>query len=352
MCGKWLAGLVVYQLFCITMVSTDKHLSVYFFDCLYGSSYTLIYSFYSFDCSIFHTGMSYHIRICEVDDDHVIFVRLDCIYQFVTYFVCTHLRFQIISSNFRGFNKDSVLSFVRFFNTTVEEESYMSIFFSLGDTCLSHIMSCKIFTKCILNLLFVESYDLVRNRLIVIGKAYISQIQSLFSFKSFESIVTECSCDFTGTVRTEVKEYDRVFILNGCYRFAVFFNNSRKYKFVCLVIIIRCLNSLSCISTFYADTFCQSIICQLYTIPAVISVHCIVTTGNNTDLAHSDFFHLCLQGFDKALSGSRRCITSVQEAMHINFFQSFFFSQFQQTIQMSVMAVNTTIRKKSHKMKG
>ena len=42
MSSPWLTGLIIYKLFCITVVSADKELSVNLFDCLYSLSYTLV----------------------------------------------------------------------------------------------------------------------------------------------------------------------------------------------------------------------------------------------------------------------------------------------------------------------
>ena len=51
MSSPWLTGLIIYKLFCITVVSADKELSVNLFDCLYSLTNTLINSLNSLDCS-------------------------------------------------------------------------------------------------------------------------------------------------------------------------------------------------------------------------------------------------------------------------------------------------------------
>ena len=163
-------------------------------------------------------------------------------------------------------------------------------------------MSRKIFTKCILKKYFVERNLFVLNCFIIICKADISKIQFLSSFEAFEFIITECSCDLTCTVWTEVKEYYRIFVLDLCNRLSVFLNNCRKDEFICLIIIIGSLNCCCCVCTFDTFTFCQSFVCKFYTIPAIISVHCIVTSGNNTDLSNTDFFHLGFQLFNEFFS--------------------------------------------------
>ena len=350
MSGPWFACLIVDQLLCVTVVSTYEHLSVNFFEGFYCSAYAAVNSLDCFYCCSLYTGMTNHIRVCKVDDDHIVFVRFDRIYKFVADFRCAHFRLKIIGSNLRRFYKDSVLTFVWLFHTTVEEERNVSIFLCLSDTNLCHIMSCKVFAKCILKKYFVEGNQFVLDCLIIVCKTYICEVKFLCSLEAFELVIAECSGDLTCTVRTEVEEYNGIFVLNGCNRFAVFFDYSRKYEFICLVSIVGSLNCCCSVCAFDAFAFCQCFVCKLYTIPAVISVHCIVTSGNNTDLTNTDFFHLCFKLFDEFFTGCRRSVTSVKEAMYINFLKSLSFSHLKQCIEMSIVAVYTTIGKKSHEV--
>ena len=207
MSSPWFTCLIIDQLFCITMIRTDKHLSVNFLQCFYSFTYAFIYSLNSLDCSSFHTCMSNHIRICKIDHDHIIFISFDGLNQFFAYLRSAHLRLKIIGCNLRRFHKDSVFTFVWLFYTTVKEEGYMGIFLCLSNTGLGHIMCCQIFSKCVLQLNLMESYQLVLDGIIIICKAYKSYMRSCFSLKAFKLIITECSCDLTGTVRTEIKEH-------------------------------------------------------------------------------------------------------------------------------------------------
>ena len=278
MSGEWFSCLIIYQLLTVSVVSTDKHLTVNFFQSVNSASYALVNNFYCFNCCCFHTGMSNHIRVSEVDDNHIIFVGFDRIYQFVTHFVCTHLRFKIVGCYLRGFNQDSVFALVRLFHTTVEEEGNVCIFFCLSDTSLCHVMSCQVLAECVFDLLFYECYQFVSDSFIVIGEAYKSYIQFFLTCETFKIIIAECSCDLTGTVRTEVEEYNGIFILHGCNRFTLFFDNGRQNELICLFCIVGSLYSFCSICSFYAFTLCHCFECQFYTIPTVISIHCIVTS--------------------------------------------------------------------------
>ena len=304
--------LIVDHLLCISVVCTDKEHAVYFLDCFYSSSYTLVNCLNSLYSSRDHTCMSYHIRVCKIDDNDIILTGTDGCIQLLRYFRCTHLRLQIISCNSWRLYKYSVLILVWLFHTTVEEECNMSIFLCLSGTKLLQTICSKILAKCILDLLLLESDDLVRDRLIVILEAYICQWQlSTLTLKSCKLICTECSCDLTRTVWTEVKEDNRIVCLYSCNRLSICLDNSRKNKLICLIICIRICNCLYWICSLYALAIYHSCISFLYTIPVVITIHCIVTTGNTCDLTDSDLLHLVNECCNIILTRCWRCISTI-----------------------------------------
>ena len=243
---EWLTCLLVDQLLCISVVSADEHLSVYFFQSLYSLSYTLINCFYSLDRSFLNTCMSYHVRVCKVDHDHIIVLRLDRSNKLVTYFVSAHLRFQVISSNLRGFHKDSVLSLIRLFYSTIEEECYVSIFLCLCNTSLFQSVICKELSKCIRNRFFYECNHLILDCRIILCEAYECSLHSVSSFKSVKTVITECSCELSCSVRTEVEEYNRIIFFDCCCCSTVFCYNKWYYELVCYILIVGSLNSCCC----------------------------------------------------------------------------------------------------------
>ena len=74
---KGCAGLIVDELLCVTVVSADEQLAVHLFDGVYRLAYAAVYDFDGLDGCLLHTGMTYHIRVCKVDDDHIVFLGLD-----------------------------------------------------------------------------------------------------------------------------------------------------------------------------------------------------------------------------------------------------------------------------------
>ena len=294
--------------------------------------------------------MTNHIRVGEVDDDHIIFLRFDCCNKLLANFRSAHLWLQVVSRNLRGLHKDSVLALVWLLNATVEEEGYVSIFLCLSDTCLSHVVSCKVLAECVVKLNLVECNQLISNGVIVICEAYICEVKAFLSCETCKFVIAECSCDLTCTVRTEVEKYNRIFIRNNGNWFAIFLNDCWKNEFVCLAVVIGCLYSLSCVGSLNTLALGKCVVSKLNTIPAVVTVHCVITSGNNTNLTYAKLIHLRLELLDISFSGSRRGVTAVQEAVYINFIKSLFLSHFKKTKKVSNVAVNTTIRKKTHEV--
>ena len=223
----------------------------------------------------------------------------------------------------------------------------MRILLCLCDTCLFHAMGSQEFTECIADGYLMESHIFVRDSRVILCEAYIGQIQSLLSCETCKLLITEGSRDLTRPVRTEIKEDDRIFVPDDPYRLAVFYNGCRLYKFVSLLCRIGVLDSAYRALCLLALSLSHNIVGSLHTIPAVVTVHSIVTSHNGCHLANTQLFHLVIELFDIFFSCCGRSVTSVQEAVYKYFGKTFSLSQLQNTIHMGIMAVHTTVRKKS-----
>ena len=80
MSSKRLSCLIINQLFCISMVCTDEHLSIHFLDRLYCSADAFIDSYNCFDRRCLHSSVSHHVWVCKVDNNHIIFLRANCLH--------------------------------------------------------------------------------------------------------------------------------------------------------------------------------------------------------------------------------------------------------------------------------
>ena len=168
----------------------------------------------------------------------------------------------------------------------------MCIFLCLGDTGLGLSMSCQILTEGIVKFYFLKCNDGIRDGCIILSETYVGQIQLLLSCKSIKLICTECSGDLSCTVRTEVEKDHGIFILNGCYRLAIFHDNARFYELIMYFFFVRVCHCTYRTLSRNTFAFGQRLVSQLYAIPAVITVHCIITAHNGSNLTNADLFHL------------------------------------------------------------
>ena len=187
----------------------------------------------------------------------------------------------------------------------------MSIFLCLCDSCLFHTVCCKIFAKCIFQFYLLECNFFVWNGCVIFCEADISNILSCASLETIKLIHTECSCELTCTIRTEIKENNCVLIFDRSTRFPILCDGCWNEELICHIFCIRCFHSCYCALSSFSLASGQHFVCFLHTIPSVITIHCVVTSGNRCDLANTNFFHLSFQFFDELFTGSRSSITSV-----------------------------------------
>ena len=169
----------------------------------------------------------------------------------------------------------------------------MCIFLCLGDSCLCHIVCCKKFAKCIRDAFFYKCNHFIWNCLIILCKTYISSLDTFSSVKSVKIIRTECSGDFSCSIRAEIKEDHRISVFYSCNRCTVFCHYKWYYEFVSYFFVVRSLDSFCCWCCCVTFAACKCCVCFFYTVPTVVTVHCIVTSGNTCNFTYTDFFHLC-----------------------------------------------------------
>ena len=343
MCGPRLSGLIVDQLLCVAVVCSDEHLSANLKERVNDSSDTVVYCFDRLDGCLFHSGMSDHVGICEVGDDNVILAGLDRLYETVADFRSAHLRLKVVGGNLRALDKDAVLARIRLFNAAVEEEGDMRILLGLGNTCLSHVVLCEEFAEGLCDLNLRECDLLVRDRYVIIGEACIEDLLSRSSVKLIEIIDAEAAGDLSCTVRTEVEENDGVAILDGGDRLAVFHDYSRNHEFVSdalLIGILDCLHAGGCRNAFAEG---ERSVCFLYALPAVVTVHSVISSGDHAELAYADLIHLILQLLREISAALGRSVAAVKESMYKDLVQSVPLCHLKQSVHMGIVAVNTAV---------
>ena len=348
MCGPGLTGLIVDQLLSVAVIRCDEHLSADLQDGVNDSSDTRVNGLDRLDGRRLDACMSDHIRVREIGDDHIILTGLDRLYEAVTDFRSTHLRLQVVGCNLRALDKDAVLTRIRFFNTAVEEERDMSVFLSLRDTGLRHVVLCKILAEGLRDLHLRECDLLVRDRYIIIGEAGIEDLLPRSSVKLVKIILdAEAAGDLTCAVRTEVEEDDGIAVLDGRDRLAVFHDYCRNNELVRNALLVRILDRLYAGSRRNAFTQRQRTVCLLNAVPAVVAVHRVISSGDHAKLTDADLIHLVLQLLRKLYTTLGRSITTVKESMYKDLIQPVSLRHLKQRVHMGVVAVDTAIGQQS-----
>ena len=168
----------------------------------------------------------------------------------------------------------------------------MGIFLCLSNSRLSLPVGSKELTESIPDRLFLECDKFVRNRLIVVDEADICGLDPLRSRKSCKLVITECAGHLSCAVRAEVEEDHGIVVPD---RISIFpCHDSRNNELIRLSIIVGRLDQFRRGCSLIALTRCQCLIRKLHTVPAVITVHRIVTSHNGCHLADTELFHLLL----------------------------------------------------------
>ena len=120
----------------IAVVGDDNHFVVGCFSGFDSVFYAVVDGFYCFFDSFVDAGVTYHVAICVVNDDEIVFFALDGLNEFVFYFICTHFGLEVVGGYFGGSNKDAFFTLVGSFATAIEEECYVGIFRCFGNVKL------------------------------------------------------------------------------------------------------------------------------------------------------------------------------------------------------------------------
>ena len=191
------------------MIRAQEQLPVHREQCVDRFADTLVDCLDRLDRRLQNSGMADHIRICKVDDDHVILLRLDRLHQLIRHLIRAHLRLQIVGRDLRRIDKNAVLARIRSLYAAVKEEGDVRVLLRLGDARLRLAVRRQIFAERIGQGNLLECYGLVRDRHIVLGEAYICRLLSAApALKAGKIIAAERAGDLSRTVRAEIIKDD------------------------------------------------------------------------------------------------------------------------------------------------
>ena len=225
--------------------------------------------------------MAYHITVGEVHYDEIIFVFVDSSHQFIFYFVSAHFRFQVVSSYFRRRNEDTVFLVKRSFTSTVEEERHVSILFRFSDMKLAHTLSRKILTQSVSHIFFVEQDMYTFERSVIRSHTVILQSRNGVHACFRHILLSQHNGQLFGTVVTIVEEDYHVTFFDCSVDIGIYNRLDKFVRHTFIVRFLHCLNHIGCLLSF---TVHQQIVCFFYTFPTFVTIHCVITTDDGSDL--------------------------------------------------------------------
>ena len=145
------------------MVGGKKHYPAHFNGAVSHSAHAVIDSLDRFDGSLEYAGVSYHIAVCEIEYNNIVFSAFNRFAYLVAYLVRAHFRLKVIGRDLRGIDKYPVFSLKRNLSAAVKEEGYMRVFLGFRDTKLRKSVFGKILAERIFKRLRLESYFNIRH---------------------------------------------------------------------------------------------------------------------------------------------------------------------------------------------
>ena len=340
MCRKHILCFRIYHLVCISVVCGDANDAALCLNCFYYLAYTFVNCFHSFNCTFKYACVSYHIAVCKVKNYNVIFFTVNSLKNFLGNLGSTHFGLKVIGSNLGRSDKCTVLIFIRSFYAAIKEKCNVCIFFCFRYSKLSKTFSGNIFTKSVRKRFRLKCHVHIGHLSIVLGHTYIVYgEESVLSFKSVKFAVYQCAGNFTGTVGTEVKADNAVILAYSC----TLSDDCGNNKFVRNAVIIGFLHSIYRIWVLFTLAINKCGIRLFHSFPAVISIHCIVSSRKNTDFTYTDFVKLFGKLFHKVNTAGGRNVSAVHKAMDINLCKSASLRHLNCGIKMCNMAVYTAV---------
>ncbi|MNC29076.1 hypothetical protein D3C75_773130 [compost metagenome] len=173
------------------------------------------------------------------------------------------------------------------------------------------------------------------------------QRASRATVEALEVFVGEHQGQLNGTVGTEVEENDGIVGLHFSQRLAfAVHNDGRQHELVVDGLFVIFLNGLNRIGMGRAFAVHHSAAGFLHALPALVTVHGIITALDSSDVANTQLLSLGNQLLHVLLGAVRRNVAAVQERMDVHFLQIFLLGQLQKCEQVRNVAVHAAVGQK------
>ena len=267
------------------------------------------------DCRVEHTGVTDHVAVGEVEDDHVILAALDRFDALFGDLVGAHMGLHVVGGDRRGLDEDAILALILLFNAAVEEEGDVRILLGLGNTQLGQAVVGEILAEGVDELLRLEGDLNVGHGRVILRHADVGDGETAVpALKSAEIVIDKGAGDLARSVGTEVVEDDAVV----CFDSVAARDHGRQHELVGHAVVIAVLHRLYGIGLLYALAVDNRGICLFDALPAIISVHRVVTSADGSDLADADLGALFDSLRHILLRAGRGHVTTVEERVYVD----------------------------------
>ena len=299
----------------VAVVSGDAGHAAHLSDGVGNLLYTPVNSLDRLDCRIEHTGVTDHIAVGEVEDDHVILAALDRVDALFGDLVGAHMGLHVVGGDGRGLDEDAILALILLFNAAVEEESDMCVLLGLGDAQLGQAVVREILAEGVDELLRLEGDVDVGHGRVILRHADIGDGETTVpALEAVEIVIDKGTGDLTRSVGTEVVEDDAVVRFDS----VAAGDDGRQHELVGHAVVIAVLHRLYGIGLLYALAVDDRGIRLFDALPAIISVHGVVTSADGSDLADADLGALFDSLGDIFLRAGRGHVTAVEERVDVD----------------------------------
>jgi len=225
----------------------------------------------------------------------------------------------------------------------------MCVLLSLSDTQLGQTLFCDVLAEGVLERLGLKCDLYVRHGRVILGHAYeLDRQVAVLACKTVERRVDQCAGDLASTVGAEVCKDYCVILLDG----RTLGDNERLDELIGHALVIGCLDTLDSIRAEFALAVNHSSVSALEALPALVTVHCVVTAGYGCDAADAQLAHLILHLLDIASTRGRCGVAAVHEAMHADLGQAVALCQVEQGADVINMRVYAAVRHEAEDMQS
>lgn len=271
----------VEHVLAVTVVSADEAAATEFEDFFNALFQGFVNSLTGGDAGLQETGVAHHVGVSEVHDGDVVIGN--SVHKLVSHLADAHLGLEVVGSHLAwGGDEDAVFALELGFNTTVEEESDVGVFFRLSDAELFEACGGNDLAEDVGELLLLKHHGGGVASL-VLRHGDVVNVRVNATVKAIEVVIDEGAGELAGAVCTEVEEEYDVFI---AHTLSVGLAEDAGFKeFVRHAVSIAFFSKLSGgASAGLALTEDDGIPADLNAVPAFVAIHGIETANNGSNL--------------------------------------------------------------------